>query len=134
MGFSSDRSSISNKSGSNNNKKNGEKEKRQQSFTREQIFSIARKAESIYATIHGYNNYYYNNNRSNIEEQEKEREEEYSMSPKYCEVCRYFKLDYCKYYCYTDNGKNRQIVTICIDCPSSLPLLYPVEGILFSLQ
>jgi len=47
MGFSSGSSNISNNSGSNNNKKNGEKEKRQQSFTREQIFSIARKAESL---------------------------------------------------------------------------------------
>ena len=53
MGFSSDRSSISNNSGSNNNnnnknnKKNGVKEKQQQSFTREQILSIARKAESL---------------------------------------------------------------------------------------
>ena len=53
MGFSSDRSSISNNIGSNNNnnnknnKKNGVKEKQQQSFTREQILSIARKAESL---------------------------------------------------------------------------------------
>src|SRR6476660_9446490 len=56
MGFNSDRSSISNNSGSNNNnnnknnknnKKNGVKEKQQQSFTREQILSIARKAESL---------------------------------------------------------------------------------------
>jgi alkanesulfonate monooxygenase SsuD/methylene tetrahydromethanopterin reductase-like flavin-dependent oxidoreductase (luciferase family) len=47
MEFSSDRSSISNNSGSNNNKKNGEREKQQQSFTREQILSIARKAELL---------------------------------------------------------------------------------------
>src|SRR6476620_10618741 len=52
MGFNSDRSSISNNSGSNNNnnknnKKNGVKEKQQQSFTREQILSIAIKAEFL---------------------------------------------------------------------------------------
>jgi hypothetical protein len=46
MEFSSCRSSIRNNSG-NNNKKNGEKEKQQQSFTREQILSIAIKAECI---------------------------------------------------------------------------------------
>ena len=42
-------SNISNNdSGSNNNEKNGEKEKQQQqSFAREQILSIARKAESL---------------------------------------------------------------------------------------
>ena len=46
MEFSSRSSSIRNNSG-NNNKKNGEKEKQQQSFTREQILSIAIKAESL---------------------------------------------------------------------------------------
>jgi alkanesulfonate monooxygenase SsuD/methylene tetrahydromethanopterin reductase-like flavin-dependent oxidoreductase (luciferase family) len=44
MGFSSDSNSISNKSGSN--KKNEGKEK-QQYYAREQILSIARKAESL---------------------------------------------------------------------------------------
>ena len=44
IGFSNRSSNISNNSGS---KKNGEKEKRQQSFTREQILSIAKKAESL---------------------------------------------------------------------------------------
>jgi len=47
MEFSSDRSSISNNSGSNNKERNGEREKQQQSFTREQILSIAKKAESL---------------------------------------------------------------------------------------
>ena len=50
MGFSNRSSNINihnNNSGSNNKKKNGEKEMQQQSFTREQIFSIARKAESL---------------------------------------------------------------------------------------
>jgi alkanesulfonate monooxygenase SsuD/methylene tetrahydromethanopterin reductase-like flavin-dependent oxidoreductase (luciferase family) len=46
MGFSRDHSSFSNNSGSNNND-NGVKEKQQHSFTREQILSIARKAESL---------------------------------------------------------------------------------------
>lgn len=46
MEFSSCRSSIRNNSG-NNNKKNGEKEKQQQSFTREQILSIAIKASIV---------------------------------------------------------------------------------------
>ena len=41
-------SSSNNSGNNNNNKKNGEKEKQQQqSFTREQILSIARKAESL---------------------------------------------------------------------------------------
>src|ERR687887_1243268 len=44
LGFSSHRSSISNNT--TDNKKNGGKEK-QQPFTREQILSIARKAESL---------------------------------------------------------------------------------------
>ena len=47
MGFSSRSRNISSNSGSNDNKKNGEKEKQQQSFTREQILSIAIKAESL---------------------------------------------------------------------------------------
>jgi alkanesulfonate monooxygenase SsuD/methylene tetrahydromethanopterin reductase-like flavin-dependent oxidoreductase (luciferase family) len=52
MGFSRDHSGINNNIGSNNNKKNAEKEKQQQSFTKEQIFSIARKAESLgYASL-----------------------------------------------------------------------------------
>ena len=45
--FGSRSSNISNNSGSNNKERNREKEKRQQSFTREQILSIARKAESL---------------------------------------------------------------------------------------
>ena len=48
MEFSSCSSNISNissnNSGSNNKERNGEKEKQQQSFTREQILSIAKKA------------------------------------------------------------------------------------------
>jgi alkanesulfonate monooxygenase SsuD/methylene tetrahydromethanopterin reductase-like flavin-dependent oxidoreductase (luciferase family) len=46
MGFISDSSVSSNNSGSNN-KKNGGKERQQQYHTREQILSIARKAESL---------------------------------------------------------------------------------------
>ena len=53
----------------------------------------------------------YNNNT-----QEEEKEREYSPPPQYCEVCRHFKLNHYKYYCYTDKGKNRQIITICIEC------------------
>jgi hypothetical protein len=69
----------------------------------------------IYASVHGYNDRYYDNNI--IKENDKVREEEeYSHPLKYCEVCRHLKLDYRKYCCYTDNGKNRQIITICIDC------------------
>jgi hypothetical protein len=64
-----------------------------------------------YAQVHDYNNYYYNTNISN-----EEKEREYSAPQQYCEVCRYLKLDYRKYYCYTDKGKNRQIITICTDC------------------
>jgi hypothetical protein len=47
-GFSSRSSNINihNNSGSNNKKKNGEKKMQQQSFTREQIFSIASKANA----------------------------------------------------------------------------------------
>jgi alkanesulfonate monooxygenase SsuD/methylene tetrahydromethanopterin reductase-like flavin-dependent oxidoreductase (luciferase family) len=48
LGFSSDHGSTSNNNGgSNNSRKNGVKEKQQQSFTREQILSIATKAESL---------------------------------------------------------------------------------------
>jgi hypothetical protein len=66
----------------------------------------------IYARVHDYNEY--NNNKDNKEE-EKVREV-YSQPLKYCEVCRHLKLDYRKYYCYTDKGKNRQIITICTEC------------------
>ena len=45
MGFSIDRYGINNNSG--NDKSNEEKEKQQQSFTREQILSIAKKAECL---------------------------------------------------------------------------------------
>ena len=68
----------------------------------------------IYAMVHDYNNYYYDNNI--IKENGRVREEEYSHPLKYCEVCRHLKLDYRKYYCYTDKGKNRQIITICTEC------------------
>jgi len=37
-------------------------------------------------------------------------------SPQYCEVCKRCKLNYRKVYCYTNKGKDRQRMTICIDC------------------
>jgi hypothetical protein len=37
-------------------------------------------------------------------------------SSQYCEVCKHWKLNYRKLYCYTNNGKERQRMTICIDC------------------
>jgi hypothetical protein len=37
-------------------------------------------------------------------------------SPQYCEVCKHCKLNYRKVYCYTNKGKDRQLITICIDC------------------
>ena len=37
-------------------------------------------------------------------------------SSQYCEVCKHCKLNYRKVYCYTNKGKDRQRITICIDC------------------
>jgi len=37
-------------------------------------------------------------------------------SSQYCEVCKHCKLNYRKAYCYTNKGKDRQRITICIDC------------------
>jgi hypothetical protein len=37
-------------------------------------------------------------------------------SSQYCEVCKRCKLNYRKVYCYTDKGKDRQRITICIGC------------------
>jgi hypothetical protein len=37
-------------------------------------------------------------------------------SSQYCEVCKRCKLNYRKVYCYTNKGKDRQRITICIDC------------------
>jgi hypothetical protein len=61
-----------------------------------------------YSTVDGYYNNYnnYYNNKGN---------EEDSLLH-YCEVCIDLKLDYRKYYCHTDKGKNRQIITICTEC------------------
>ena len=47
MTFNSDSNTSTSGGDNNTNKKNGGKEKQQQSFTREQILSIARKAESL---------------------------------------------------------------------------------------
>jgi hypothetical protein len=69
-----------------------------------------------YDMVDGYHNNYYNN-RSNEKGEEKGRKySSLSLSSCYCEVCRQLKLDYHKYYCYTDKGKNRQIITICTEC------------------
>jgi len=37
-------------------------------------------------------------------------------SSRYCEVCKQYKQNYRKVYSYTNNGKNRQQITLCIDC------------------
>jgi hypothetical protein len=37
-------------------------------------------------------------------------------SCQYCEVCKHYKPNYHKVYCYTNKGKDRQRITICIDC------------------
>ena len=37
-------------------------------------------------------------------------------SSQYCEVCNHCKLNYRKVYCYINKGKERQRITICIDC------------------
>jgi hypothetical protein len=34
----------------------------------------------------------------------------------YCDICRHHKAESSKRYCYTNKGKNRQIITICIEC------------------
>jgi hypothetical protein len=37
-------------------------------------------------------------------------------SCQYCEVCKHCKLNCRKVYCYTNKGKDRQRITMCIDC------------------
>jgi hypothetical protein len=33
-----------------------------------------------------------------------------------CEICKHCKLNYLKVYCYTNKGKDRQWIHVCIDC------------------
>jgi hypothetical protein len=35
---------------------------------------------------------------------------------RYCDICRHHKTESSKGYCYTDRGKNRQVITICSEC------------------
>jgi hypothetical protein len=42
--------------------------------------------------------------------------ENHDDSYQYCEVCKHYKLNYRKVHCYTNKGKDRQRITMCIDC------------------
>jgi hypothetical protein len=44
------------------------------------------------------------------------RADDQEDSSQYCEVCKRCKLNYRKVYCYTNKGKERQRISICIDC------------------
>lgn len=35
---------------------------------------------------------------------------------RYCDICGHYKTESSKGYCYRDKGKNRQVITICIEC------------------
>jgi hypothetical protein len=39
-----------------------------------------------------------------------------SFSYRYCDICRLNRADWLKYYCYSNKGLNRQLITICIKC------------------
>jgi hypothetical protein len=39
-----------------------------------------------------------------------------SFSYRYCDICRLDRADWLKYYCYSNKGLNRQLITICIKC------------------
>lgn len=39
-----------------------------------------------------------------------------SFSYRYCDICRLDRADWLKYYCYSNKGLNRQLITICMKC------------------
>jgi hypothetical protein len=39
-----------------------------------------------------------------------------SFSYRHCDICRLERADWLKYYCYSNKGINRQLITVCIKC------------------
>jgi hypothetical protein len=45
-----------------------------------------------------------------------EYKEEDIVSYRYCDICRLDRADRLKFYCYSNKGLNRQLITICSKC------------------
>jgi hypothetical protein len=45
-----------------------------------------------------------------------EYKEEDIVPYRYCDICRLDRADWLRYYCYSNKGLNRELITICIKC------------------
>lgn len=48
------------------------------------------------------------------EEHEDDRDDGSSFCYRYCDICMLDRADWLKYYCYSNKGLNRQLITICL--------------------
>lgn len=68
------------------------------------------------------------------EEQEDDEDDSTGFSYRYCDICRLDRADWLRYYCYSNKGLNRQLITICIKCLDKYNHIDHKERLLQRLQ